>query len=81
MRVEARADDGSIAVAHTPQQESERLAFERGAIGECREILTDELRLGVVLLELHPLDLPRQLAQLAHEAREVVGGMRGRHAV
>ena len=59
-----------IAVRHAPHQISEGFARQRGRVRQRRQVLAYLLWVGVVLLELGPLGLERQLAQFTYQTNE-----------
>lgn len=64
---EGGAHDGVVVVMHTPDQIREGLAHEGRRVGQRRDVFANDLGLGIVDLELDPLGLPGQGAQLMQE--------------
>ena len=57
-----RADDPMRFIIHAPREIGESLARQGSSVGERRDILTDLLWLGLVLLELDPFGLSGEFA-------------------
>ncbi|MNQ96167.1 hypothetical protein D3C85_1117610 [compost metagenome] len=68
-------------VVHAPDQIGIALAIQCSSIGQGRQILTDLLWVSVIALELQPGGFRRELAQLTHQANEIVGVSFQRHTL
>ena len=55
-------------VVHAPNKIGVGLAIESGCISQCRQVLADLLRVGIVVFEFNPLRFIGQVAQLMDEA-------------
>jgi hypothetical protein len=62
------------SIFHAPDEVSGTFALKSGRITQRGDTFADHGWVGVVVLELHPSSLGRQLAKLMHKAGKVIVG-------